>query len=335
MHKNLLVDPFGRVHDYLRISVTDHCNLRCVYCMPEEGMKFDPDHRLMTYEEITEIVQVLAPLGIKKLRITGGEPLVRKGLDRLIEYLSAIPGIEDIALSTNGIYLAQFADRLKASGLTRVNISLDSLVPEKFAMITRGGDVRKVLEGLQASYQVGFLPIKLNVVLMKGVNDNEVAQFLRMSHEQPIHIRFIEYMPIGNDGVSWKTGYVPLSHVLDTCTELGWAYERHEDIYGSGPATTYQLEGAAGTFGLIRPISDHFCGSCNRLRLTADGHIKACLYWQDEYNVRQHIGDTAAIESLFRSALARKPQTHEMAKALSGEAQSGVPTIRRMSQIGG
>jgi len=330
-----LIDQYGRIHDYLRISVTDHCNLRCVYCMPEEGMQFEPDHRMMTYEEITEVVRTLAPFGIRKLRLTGGEPLVRKGLDQLISMLSGITGIEDIALTTNGIYLASFAGALKSAGLTRVNISLDSLIPERFAQITRGGDVRRVLDGLKTSRIVGFNPIKLNVVLMKGINDDEVERFLRMTYEEPIHIRFIEYMPIGHEGIGWKAGYMPLTHVLDTCERLKWHYASCKDIYGNGPAESYRLEGAAGTFGLIHPVSDHFCGSCNRLRLTADGNIKPCLYWSDEYNVRKHIGDASAIEAMFRRALDGKPETHEMARALSGEQQSRVPTVRRMSQIGG
>ncbi|THF76063.1 GTP 3',8-cyclase MoaA [Cohnella fermenti] len=331
-----LMDSFGRVHDYLRISVTDRCNLRCVYCMPEEGMTFEPGHRILSYEEIAEIVRTLAPLGVRKLRLTGGEPLVRKGLDRLVAMLSAVPGIEDIALSTNGIYLASFADALKDAGLTRVNISLDSLVPERYSRITRGGDVRRVLQGLEASRRVGFAPIKLNVVLMKGINDDEVERFLRLTNEEPLHIRFIEYMPIGiPGGTDWSAGYMPLTHVLDTCERLGLGYSPCGDVYGNGPAASYRLDGAAGTFGLIRPISEHFCGTCNRLRLTADGNIKPCLYWSDEYNVRSLIGDPAAVEALFLRALDSKPESHEMAKALSGERMSRQPTNRRMSQIGG
>lgn len=330
-----LVDRFGRVHDYLRISVTDRCNLRCVYCMPEEGMQFEPGHRILSYEEIAEVAATLAPLGVKKLRLTGGEPLVRKGLDRLIGMLSAIPGIEDIALSTNGIYLASFAERLKEAGVTRVNVSLDSLDPDKYARITRGGDVGKVLEGLRASRRVGFDPIKLNVVLMKGTNDDEVEQFLRMTWEEPIHIRFIEYMPIGFESAGWKAGYLPLEYVLDTCRRLGWRFSPCGDVYGNGPASSFRMDGAAGTFGLISPVSDHFCGSCNRLRLTADGNIKSCLYWSDEYNVRKHAGNPSAIEALFRRALEAKPETHEMAAALAGANRSRTPTARRMSQIGG
>jgi len=330
-----LVDPYGRVHDYLRISVTDRCNLRCVYCMPEEGMQFEPGHRIMSYEEIAEVVATLAPLGVRRLRLTGGEPLVRKGLDRLAAMLSAVSGIEDIALSTNGIYLAAFAERLKLAGITRVNVSLDSLDPDRYAAITRGGDVRKVLEGLRESRRVGFDPIKLNVVLIRGTNEDEIERFLRMTQEEPIHVRFIEYMPIGFESPGWKAGYLPLEHVLDTCRRLGWRYAPCSDVYGNGPANSFRLDGAAGTFGLIHPISEHFCGSCNRLRLTADGNIKSCLYWSDEYNVRKHAGDPAAIEALFRRALAAKPETHEMAAALAGAGRSRTPTTRRMSQIGG
>lgn len=330
-----LVDAHGRVHNYLRIAVTDRCNLRCVYCMPEEGLSFEPDSRILSYEDITEIVQAAAGLGIRKLRITGGEPLVRKGLDRLISMLSAIPGIEDIALTTNGIYLAPFADRLKAAGLTRVNISLDSLRADRFAMITRGGDVSKVLAGLRASQRAGFHPIKLNMVLMKGINDDEVDDFLRMTLEESIQVRFIEYMPIGHADSSWRAAYLPLDYVLERCSRMGLDYRPCGEVYGNGPAQSYQIDGAAGTFGLIHPVSDHFCSSCNRLRLTADGSIKPCLYWSDEYNVRKHIGDPSAIGAIFLKALGAKPETHEMAKALAGQQQTQSPTIRRMSQIGG
>lgn len=333
--KKQLLDKYGRVHDYLRISVTDRCNLRCVYCMPEEGMTFEPDDRILSYEEITEIVKVLAPLGVRKIRLTGGEPLVRKQLDRLVSMIAAIPGIEDIALTTNGIYLASFADALKSAGLTRVNISLDSLKQGRFAMITRGGDLKRVLAGIEASRKAGLAPIKLNVVLMKGINDDETESFLRMTIDEPVHVRFIEYMPIGKQGKEWKGEYLPLSHIWDTCERSGLSYSACMEASGNGPAQYYRLEGAAGTFGLIHPVSDHFCGTCNRLRLTADGNIKPCLFWSDEFNVRKHIGDAAAIESMFVRALDLKPESHEMALALSGERLTRVPTARTMSQIGG
>lgn len=330
-----LVDRFNRVHDYLRISVTDKCNLRCVYCMPEEGVEFEPDERLMTFDEITEVVRVLAGLGVRKLRLTGGEPMLRKDLDVLVGRLSAIPGIEDIALTTNGIFLAPKADQLKAAGLTRVNISLDSLRADRFALITRGGDIRKVLASIDAALRVGFDPIKLNVVLMKGINDDEIGDFLAMTLDRKLNIRFIEYMPIGHDDDGWKNKYVSLQTVFETAARLGWEVEPASGVTGNGPAENHRLKGAQGTFGLIHPVSDHFCETCNRLRLTADGNIKPCLYWSDEFNVRSRIGDDEAVRDLFFKALDIKPENHEMALALANENPSHTPTARRMSQIGG
>lgn len=330
-----LTDRFGRVHDYLRISVTDRCNLRCVYCMPEEGMEFEPDESIMSFDEIAAVVRVLARRGVNKLRLTGGEPLVRKNLEQLVAMLSAIPGIEDIALTTNGIYLASRAERLRAAGVTRVNISLDSLRPDRFALVTRGGDIRKVLASVEESVRVGFDPIKLNVVLMKGINDDEIDDFLQMTRERRLTVRFIEYMPIGHDDEGWRSRYLPLSAVLERCAANGWTVESAEAVYGNGPSRNYRIAGAPGSFGLIHPVSDHFCETCNRLRLTADGNIKPCLYWTDEFNVRKAIGDDEAIERLFFRALDIKPENHEMAQALVKAEQSHTPTVRRMSQIGG
>nr|WP_211184363.1 GTP 3',8-cyclase MoaA [Paenibacillus lemnae] len=330
-----LTDSFGRVHDYIRISVTDRCNLRCVYCMPAEGMEFQPHDEIMTYEEIAAVLRVLAPMGVSKVRLTGGEPLVRKDLEKLVAMLSAIDGITDISLTTNGMFLPAKAALLKEAGLTRINISLDSLQQERYASITRGGDVHRVLEGIQAAYQAGLDPIKLNVVLMKDFNQDEIRDFVAMTLERPIHVRFIEYMPIGQSSDEWRRSYLPLSHVTDVCREAGWNVLEHEGPSGNGPSRNMKVEGAQGTFGLIHPVSDHFCDSCNRLRLTADGNIKACLYWSDELNVRRVAHDPAAIEDLFRKALGAKPKNHEMALALEKKDQSHTPTQRRMSQIGG
>lgn len=332
---DILQDRFGRVHDYLRISVTDRCNLRCVYCMPEEGMEFEPEDKMLSFDEIYEVVRVLAGLGVRKLRITGGEPMVRKNLEQLIARLSAIPGIEDIALTTNGIYFAQRADKLRAAGLTRINISLDSLRADRFSLITRGGDIHRVLASIEAAYRVGLYPIKLNVVLMKGLNDDEIDDFLMMTMTRDVQVRFIEYMPIGHDDSNWKSKYVPLTTVMDRCVERGWTALPSGEVYGNGPSQNYRIDGALGSFGLIHPISDHFCETCNRLRLTADGNIKPCLYWSDEFNVRSRIGDDLALAELFLKALDVKPESHEMAKALLSEQQSHSPTLRRMSQIGG
>ncbi|MED0678028.1 GTP 3',8-cyclase MoaA [Aneurinibacillus thermoaerophilus] len=331
----VLVDRFGRVHDYLRISVTDRCNLRCVYCMPEEGMEFEPADRILSYEEITEVVAAVAKLGVRKLRITGGEPLVRKEIEKLLAMLSAIPGIEDIALTTNAIFLAQKAEALRQAGVTRVNISLDSLRPERFALITRGGSLKRVLDGLEAALRVGFHPVKLNVVLMQGQNDDEIEDFIRLTLDKSLQVRFIEYMPIGHADDGWRAKYLSLETVFERVKQMGLIYEPAEDIYGNGPAENYRVPGAVGTFGLIHPVSDHFCGNCNRLRLTADGNIKPCLHWDDEWNVRPLIGNEAAIQDLFLRAIDAKPENHEMAQVLMKQEQSHKPTVRRMSQIGG
>lgn len=330
-----LTDPFGRIHDYLRISVTDRCNLRCIYCMPAEGMQFQPHDEIMSYEEITAVVESLAPLGLRKVRLTGGEPLVRKDLEKLVAMLAAIPGIEDISLTTNGLMLPAKAQLLKDAGLSRVNISLDSLRQDRFSMITRGGDVDKVLKGIEAATAAGLSPIKLNVVLMKGINDDEIKDFISLTFNSPLNVRFIEYMPIGSASDSWRQTYLPLETVLEACSKAGWETEETEVPAGNGPSHNRRVVGAQGTFGLIHPVSDHFCDNCNRLRLTADGHIKACLYWSDEYHVRPLTGDPVAMQELFRKALGNKPHNHEMALALEQKAQSHTPTARRMSQIGG
>lgn len=331
-----MVDRFGRKHTYLRISVTDRCNLRCLYCMPEEGMKFMDQDRLLSYSEIAEVVEAAAERGIRKLRITGGEPLVRPDLDQLIARLSAIPGIEEIALTTNGLLLASQAKKLKDAGLNRVNISLDTLDPARFRFIARRGNLEKVMEGIKAAAEVGLTPIKLNCVLLKGINEDEIAAFLRMSAEHPLHIRFIEYMPIGHDDEGWRNHYLPLSRVLETAKAAGYELEEGTEApAGSGPSENWRIRGAAGTFGLIHPVSEHFCKNCNRLRLTADGYIKPCLYWMDELNVRPALGSKEAMDALFNRAMDIKPENHEMAALLAGEAQSHVPTERRMSQIGG
>lgn len=330
-----LTDRFGRVHNYLRISVTDRCNLRCVYCMPEEGVAFTESSNLLTYEQIAEVVEAGAGLGIKKLRITGGEPLVRPNLDRLIARLAAIPGIDDISLTTNGVFLAKQADALKAAGLNRVNISLDTLDAARFAFIARRSELRRVMEGIEAAVKAGFNPIKLNCVLLKGINEDEIAAFLKMAYEQPLHVRFIEYMPIGHADENWRKMYLPLSRVLEIAEEQGYSFARREQVKGNGPSEDYEFEGGAGSFGLIHPISDHFCKNCNRLRLTADGNLKPCLYWVDELNVKSAIGDQGAMRRMFAKAMDIKPENHEMAAKLADGDLSHVPTDRRMSQIGG
>lgn len=271
----------------------------------------------------------------KKVRITGGEPLLRTDIVDIIAGISAIPEIEDIAVTTNAMYLVKKAEALKAAGLTRVNISLDSLHEDRFKTITRGGKLQKVLDGIAKAEEVGFFPIKLNVVLIKGQNDDEILDFLQFTKDKDINIRFIEYMPIGHAGDGWKKQYLSLQTIFDACDEAGLSYQSVDSIRGNGPSENYRLEGAKGTFGLIHPVSSHFCASCNRLRLTADGYIKACLYWDEEMNIRPFINDPEKLMALVQKSIDNKPESHEMAIALQDEMQSHKPTTRRMSQIGG
>lgn len=330
-----LVDRFGRVHDYLRISVTDRCNLRCVYCMPADGVKFLDESELMTDDEIVQIVTAGAELGIRKLRITGGEPTVRRGLPGLVRRLAAIPGIGDIALTTNGMTLRDQAKELRDAGITRLNLSLDSMKAEPFQAITRFGDLQRVWDGLEAAIAAGFSPIKLNVVLVGGFNDTEIVEFLRLSERMPLMVRFIEYMPIGQDAKAWRKRYVSLESVLAAATSEGIVLEPGEAVHGNGPAEYFRIPGALGQVGLIHPISDHFCATCNRLRLTADGRLKPCLYWADEVSVRDCLGDREKLRALYLRALSIKPEKHEMTRAGQWLESELTPTARIMSQIGG
>jgi cyclic pyranopterin phosphate synthase len=330
-----LIDRYGRIHNYLRISVTDRCNLRCLYCMPEEGMEFMDHDKLMSFDDIVEVVRAAAELGISKLRITGGEPLVRPKIEELIAELASIPGIEDIAMTTNGIFLQNKAKALKEAGLKRVNVSLDTLDPARFRLIARRGDLGKVLKGLEAAAEAGFHPIKLNMVLLKGMNDDEIGDFLRMSYDHELHVRFIEYMPIGHADEGWRKHYLPLSRVMEVAEQIGYRAKPIDGITGNGPSENWKIDGGKGTFGLIHPVSNRFCENCNRLRLTADGYIKPCLYWTEELHVRPAVGDPSAIKSMLMKAIDLKPENHEMAELLEHKKQSHIPTDRRMSQIGG
>ncbi|AIS62298.1 GTP 3',8-cyclase MoaA [Listeria ivanovii] len=331
----LLTDKFGRVHDYIRISVTDRCNLRCVYCMPEEGLTFLPHEKVLSKDEIVGFMEIMVKFGIKKVRITGGEPLLRTDIVEIVRGLGAIPEIEDISITTNAMYLAKKAEALKEAGLTRVNISLDSLHADRFQAITRGGRLQKVLDGIQKAEEAGLFPIKLNVVLIKGQNDDEITNFLQFTKDKDINIRFIEYMPIGHAGTSWKEKYLSLDTIFEACKEAGFVYEPVDTIRGNGPSENFRIEGAKGTFGVIHPVSARFCDSCNRLRLTADGYIKACLYWDEEMNIRPFINEPVKLMQLVQKAIDNKPENHEMALKLQDEVQSNKPTWRRMSQIGG
>ena len=328
-----LEDKFGRQYDYLRISVTDRCNLRCIYCMGPEGIKLLPHQDILTYEEIVRFVEILAPLGIKKLRITGGEPLVRKGIENLIGSLSNIPGIKDVALTTNGQLLAKNLEKLKEKGLNRLNISVDSLRPITYKKITRGGDLNNVLAGIKKALALNFSPIKLNVVLMAGINELEIADFLKLTLDYPLHVRFIEYMPLDNHDTFWLNRYLPLQVVKDRALALGYRLNSYKGLPGNGTAEIFQINKAKGTIGLIHPVSGHFCSTCNRLRLTADGKFKPCLYWDEEIYVREAIGNPQLLTGLIKEGLCKKKEKHLMAES-NPDYRSQV-NLRSMAQIGG
>jgi len=327
-----LEDNYGRKHDYLRISITDRCNLRCIYCMGENGIKLLDHDKILSYEEIVKVVKALTPLGLRRLRITGGEPLVRRGVENLIGSLNEIPGIEDIAITTNGEQLAPMLDKLMANGLKRVNISLDSLKPETFRKITRVGNLKNVLQGLEAALKFGLTPIKLNVVLMAGVNDGEIYDFLKLTLDDPIHVRFIEYMPLDRHDRLWANRYLPLSVVKEKAAALGFRLHPEDGIVGNGTAETWRIHGAKGTVGFISPVSCHFCSSCTRLRLTADGKFKPCLYWQEEIDIRSVINEPLALQKLILDGLSLKHERHLMNSQKPGH-ELGI--VRSMAQIGG
>ena len=315
-------DQFNREITYLRVSITDRCNLRCRYCMPEEGVCKLRHRDILRYEEILEIVAMAAELGIKKVRVTGGEPLVRLGCADLCAGISKIPGIHEVVLTTNGILLEQQAEALKQAGVQRVNVSLDTMDPEKYRSITGGGDIQRVLRGIEAARDMGMTPIKINTVLMGGFNDGEISEFVEMTRTHPIELRFIELMPMGPGTEFGEDAYLPGQTVLDRVPELQLLPE------DGGVARLYRLPGAAGRVGLISPLSRHFCGSCNRLRLTSEGALKPCLHSGQEIPLRGLHGD--ALRDAMISAIQAKPQMHGALDA-HHRSQAG----RNMNTIGG
>lgn len=322
-----LVDSFGRLHNYLRVSVTDRCNLRCVYCMAEEGVEWLNPEQILRYEEIIEVVKTAVDLGVERVRVTGGEPLVRRDLPLLINELSRITGLKDLALTTNGLLLPRQARILREAGLTRVNISLDSLRPATYRQLTRGGDLRLALAGVKAALQAGFSPVKINVVLMKGVNDREIPDFLKLASEYPLHIRFIEYMPVGGESREHRDCFFPAASALEIAADAGLRPVRK--AMGGGPAAVFTIPNGAGTIGFIAAVSRKFCRDCNRLRLTADGFLKPCLYWPDELAVRPCLGNPERLRALFQQAMKVKKKESRIEKGKSSTEN------RCMSRTGG
>lgn len=320
-------DQFGRSIEYLRISVTDRCNFRCVYCMPEQGLDWLPRAEILSYEEITAVVQQLAPLGLKRLRITGGEPTIRPDLVKLIAMLKAVPGVQDIALSTNGVKLPEMAVALKEAGLDRINMSADSLRADRIAAIARRRVPFDPVEAAAAAIAAGLNPLKINVVVMRGINDDEVEDFARLTLQHPVHVRFIELMPVGEmANLTWEH-VVPSEEVLKRVSTVGALTPNAGPERGNGPATYYQLDGALGTIGVITPMTHTYCGTCNRVRLTADGRLRTCLYGDHEVNLRDPLRRGEPLEPLFVKALAEKPQEHHL-------LQMQVGGLKALSQVG-
>jgi cyclic pyranopterin phosphate synthase len=324
-------DAFGRRVEYLRISVTDKCNLRCVYCMPEHGLPWLQRAELLRYEEIEQIVAVLAAMGLHRVRITGGEPLIRRDLPELVRRLAGIAGIDDIALSTNAVLLPSMADALRAAGVRRINVSLDSLRPERIdAIARRPGSHREILEGLAAAERAGFEPIKINTVIMRGRNDDEIEAFAKATRERPWHIRFIEVMPVGENLDVSARDFVPASEMLARLRQIG-ELEPVAGPAGNGPATYFRLPGAAGTVGVITPMSHNYCDRCNRMRLTADGKLRPCLFGQIETNLRDPLRRGEPLTPLIEHTLRIKPERHLL---VQGSA-AGSGGLLALSQVGG
>ncbi len=329
------LDAFCRPIEYLRISVTDRCNLRCVYCMPPAGVPQCHHGDILRYEEIATVVRAAAELGIHKVRLTGGEPLARLGLASLVRELAAIPGIDDLAMTTNGTLLARHAQELRDAGLKRVNVSLDTLRPERFAAITRQGRLSDVLEGIAAAHAAGLEPVKINTVVIRGMNDDEIVNLTRQTLTAGWHVRFIEWMPVGADRPvaepTWDAKVVTAPEMRAAIEEaLGPLAPAHND--GAGPARYFRLPGAPGTVGFITPLSEHFCDRCNRLRLTADGQLRPCLLSDLESDLRTPLrqgAGVAEIKMLLEDIIAHKPERHHLEQAHASTRK------RAMSQIGG
>lgn len=355
-----LRDGFNRPIKYLRLSVTDRCNFRCFYCMPPEGVPCRDHADILTFEEASLVVKAAAELGLSKVRLTGGEPLIRAGIVDFVRMLARIPGIDDLALTTNGVLLEAKARDLKDAGLRRVNVSLDTLRPDRFHRITSVDAFAKVVAGIEAAHAVGLVPIKINIVAIRGVNDDELLDFAELTMKKEWNIRFIELMPLGRTGASQNGGYISVGEMKDiisrfgdlqpvpnhrrdngqvehagdngdSCSANGNGNEAGNLLDVEGPAKYYRFPGALGTIGFISPVSEHFCFNCNRLRLTADGRLRPCLLWDKEIDLRTPLRAGATLEDvkqLLTAGAFLKPEGHRLAEHVS-------PQGRTMSEIGG
>ena len=326
-----MIDQFGRRVEYLRVSVTDKCNLRCIYCMPLEGLTWLKRDELLNYEEIETVIRTMAGMGLRRVRITGGEPLIRRDLPDLIRKISAIPEIEDLSLSTNAVLLADQAQDLRDAGIQRLNISLDSLQQDRVDEIARRpGSFPKIFEGLEAAERVGFSPIKVNVVLIRGRNDDEIEDFARITKERPWHIRFIEVMPTGSNLDLSANSFVSCQEALARVRAID-QLEPVDGPFGNGPADYYRFPGAPGTVGVITPMSHNYCHRCNRMRLTAAGQLRPCLFGEIETNLRDHLRAGQDLRPLIEETLQIKPERHYLVQG----SEIGSGGLVALSQTGG
>ncbi len=325
-----LKDSFNRQIDYLRISITDSCNLKCIYCMPEKGLKRFDQSEILTTDEILRIVRIAAKYGVRKVRLTGGEPLLRNDIVSLISGIKC-SGIQDLSITTNGQRLADMAQALKKAGLDRVNISLDTLIASRYRKITRGGEIDRVWEGVKASERAGLSPVKINMVPVRGVNDDEIQKFAALTLYKDVHVRFIEFMPIGNRETWTPDAYLNKNEIMERVASVGKLVQL--PFKGGGPSRNYRIEGAQGMIGFISPISDCFCDSCNRLRLTAVGKLRPCLFSEVSVDIKTPLRSGSSddeLESLYRRAVLSKPAGHDLLNKSSSQSP-----LSPMSQIGG
>lgn len=323
-------DSYQRRIDYLRVSVTDRCNLRCTYCMPADGVPKLDHSEILRYEEILRLVRIAARTGISKIRVTGGEPLVRKDILYLCENISHIPEVESLSITTNGVLLERFAEDLVRVGVKRINISLDTLKPDKYALITREDRFHEVWRGIEAAREAGLTPIKLNAVAIRGVNDDEIEDLARLTFENPFHVRFIEFMPFGEEECT--NSFISADEIVTRLSRVAPLIPS-ESREGNGPARHFRFSGAKGKIGIISPVSHHFCSTCNRLRLTADGKLRTCLFSTEETDMKALIREGLLDDDLFatlRKAISQKPEKHQL---VSGSLRKCVN--RPMVAIGG
>lgn len=331
-----MLDQYSREINYLRVSVTDRCNLHCVYCRPKEGISMQGHEDILRYEEIIRVISIAVKMGLIKVRVTGGEPLVRRGCVEFLSALKRIDGLKDISLTTNGILLAEFAQKIFDAGIHRINISLDSLNKDKYFRITRGGHLDDVLNGIARAEETGFSPIKINTVAIRGFNDDEVLDFAQLAAEKSFQVRFIELMPVGeNTTLDYGEDYIPASQLIEI---INRRYElepvKNKKNKSDGPAKIFKIKGGRGEIGFINPVSDHFCSTCNRLRLTSDGKLRVCLLKDAEVDLKKALRENcsdAELEKLIGDAVFLKPRQHDIICTENSLKKCS----RNMSEIGG